>query len=157
MSYSLVHPIKDKGGVEMHHLVQDVIRDAARSEQVSWFMTSAEMVDSRFPWGGDSNNLKSCTNYLSQAQTCVGHALELQILSPIVTRLLESTAGYFDITGQYGEALVSYAQALEIRNHIFGVDHLDSVGTIIGIGNVYHSQRRYEEAIATVRKGVEDR
>ena len=51
MSYSLVHPVKDKQSVEMHLLVQSVIRDASesRTERVQWFMASAELVDRRFP------------------------------------------------------------------------------------------------------------
>ena len=118
----------------MHHLVQDVIRDAARSEQVSWFMASAELVDRRFPWGGDINNLKSCINYLSQARTCLAYAQELQITSDIVIHLLESIAGYFQITGQHAEALVSYEWALKIRDCKFGVDHVNSADTIMGLG-----------------------
>ena len=45
MSYSLVHPIKSSQCVEMHLLVQNVIRDITRFEQVELFMASAELVD----------------------------------------------------------------------------------------------------------------
>ena len=68
MSYSLVHPLKDKQSVEMHLLVQNVIRDVERLNKLQWFMASAELVDRKFPWGGDVDNLKECINYLSQAQ-----------------------------------------------------------------------------------------
>ena len=49
MSYSLVHSFKNKQCVEMHLLVQSVIRDVTRAEQVQLFMASAELVDRRFP------------------------------------------------------------------------------------------------------------
>src|SRR5436190_16176546 len=103
MSYSLVHPIEDKQCVEMHLLVQNVIRHGTEAEQVPLFIASAELVDKRFPWGRDVANLEGCRNYLSQAQTCVAYAQELEITSHIVTHLLESIAGYFEITGLYGE------------------------------------------------------
>ena len=124
MSYSLVHPAKNKQCVEMHLLVQNVIRDVARTEQLQLFMASAELVDRRFPWGEDIDNLKRCMNYLSQAQTCLAYAQELQITSDIVIHLLESIAGYFQIVGQHVEALVSYERALKIRDYKFGVDHI---------------------------------
>ena len=79
MSYSLVHALKEKRSVEMHLLVQSVIRDVEWSEQLQWFTASAELVDRRFPWGGDIDNLKGCINYLSQAQNSVMHAQELQV------------------------------------------------------------------------------
>ena len=154
MSYSLVRPAKNKQCVEMHLLVQNVIRDVARTEQVRLFMASAELVDRRFPWGGDIDNLKRCMNYLSQAQTCLAYAQELQITSDIVIHLLESIAGYFRIIGQHAEALVSYERALKIRDCKFGVDHIDSAGTIMAIGNVYQSQGRYDEAIAQYERAL---
>ena len=154
MSYSLVHPVKDKQSVEMHRLVQDVICDVTKTKQVQWFTASAELVRRRFPWGGDLDNLNPCIKYLSQARSCVMHAQELQITSPIITYLLESMAVYLDVTGQYGEAFVTYKRALEIRDHNFGLDHIDSAGIIMGIGNIYDSQGEYDEAIAQYERAL---
>ena len=109
MSYSLVHPLKEKQSVEMHLLVQSVIRDVERSEQLQWFTVSAELVLRRFPWGGDLDNMKDCINYLSQAQNSVTHAQELEITSSTITDLLYCMAGYFQVAGQHsgGSRLLS--------------------------------------------------
>ena len=152
MSYSLVHPVKDKQGVEMHLLVQNVIRDITRPEQVQWFMYSAELIGRRFPLGADINNLKCCTNYVLQARNCVKHAQELEIKSLIIIELLESMAGYFEIIGQYDVAFVSYQQALEISDLNSGVDCVESAGAIMGIGNVRQFQGRYAEAISYYKR-----
>jgi len=42
-------------------------------------MWSADLVQKRFPWGADANNLKDCRKYLSHAQNCVAIAEELHI------------------------------------------------------------------------------
>lgn len=154
MSYSLVHAVEDKQGVEMHLLVQDVVRDALRSERQLWFKAAAKLVGRRFPWGGDINNLKGCIDYLSQARTCVAHALELQISDDIVTHLLESTAGYYEIAGQYADAFVVYDRALKIRDHQFGVDHVDSADTIMGLGSACNSQGKFDEAIGYYERAL---
>ena len=117
-------------------------------------MASAELVDRRFPWGGDIDNLKGCGSYLSQAQTSVVHAQELQITSDIVVHLLESIAGYFRITGQHEDAFVLSRRVLEIRDQKFGIDHINSAGTIMGIGVTYHSQGKYNEAITQYQRAL---
>ena len=82
-----------------------------RSEQLEWFTVSAELVERKFPWGGDLDNMKDCVNYLSQAQNSVWHSQQLQITSSIIADLLYSMAGYFQVTGQHGEAVVYYKRA----------------------------------------------
>ena len=77
----------------------------------------------------------------------MAYAQELQITSDIVVHLLQSIAGYFEITGQYGDAFVLYKRALGIRNQNFGIDHVDSAGTIMGIGNAHQRQGNYDKAI----------
>src|SRR5579871_2380450 len=68
MSYSLLRPIQGEESMEMHLLVQNVIRDDEKTDKVEYFMLSTELVQRRFPWGGDVNNLKGCRKYISQAQ-----------------------------------------------------------------------------------------
>ena len=138
----------------MHLLIQNVIRDGTEAEQVPLFIASSELVDKHFPWGRDVANLEVCRNYLSQAQTCVAYAQELEITSHIVTHLLESIAGYFEITGLYGEAFVLYKRALEIIDQKFGIDHIDSAGLIVGSGNIYLSQGKHNEAITQYERAL---
>ena len=154
MSYSLIHALKERRSVEMHLLVQSVIRDVERSEQLQWFKVSAELVHRRFPWGGDLDNMKDCINYLSQAQNSVMHAQELQVTSSTITNLLHSMAGYFEATGQHGEAVAYYQRALTIKEKAFGADHINTASTINNLGLTYDSQGKYDEAIAQYERAL---
>ena len=154
MSYSLIQSVPGEQSVEMHSLVQTVIREDPRTEKVQCFMDSAELVQKRFPWGGDANNLKSCLMYLSQAQNCVAIAQELQIENFCIMDILESMASYMWLTGQLTEAFKSYNRALKIKEREFGVDHINSADTIMSIGLVYSDQGKYAEAISWYERAL---
>src|SRR5579871_4859916 len=131
MSYSLVRPVRAQGSVEMHLLVQPVIRDDKKTDKVQCFMQSAELVQRRFPWGGDANNLKGCRLYLSQAQNCTAIAQELQIENSVVADILDSMASYLHLTGEFEVSLTYKQRALKIQELEFGVDHINSADTIM--------------------------
>src|SRR5579871_2428886 len=132
----------------MHLLVQNIIRDDKNTDKAQCFMQSAELVRRRFPWEGDANNLKSCRMYLSQAQNCTAIAQELQIENFVVANILDSMASYLSLAGQFEESLTYKQRALKIQELEFGVDHINSASTIMGIGMVYDSQGKYAEAIS---------
>ena len=113
-----------------------------------------ELVERKFPWGGDLDNMKDCINYLSQAQNSVTLAQELQITSSTITDLLDSMAGYFQVTGQHSEAIVYYKRALKIKEKEFGVDHINTADTINNLGITYDSQGKYDEAIAQYERAL---
>ena len=121
MSYSLVRPIQGEESVEMHLLVQNVIRDDEKTDKAQYFIHSAELVQKRFPWGGDANNLKSCRKYLSQTQNCVAIAEELHIENYNIETILQSMAAYFWLAGQFRQSLTSYQKALKLLDSRFGV------------------------------------
>jgi hypothetical protein len=50
MSYSLIQPVRGQQSVEMHLLVQTVIREDPRTDKEQCFMESAELVQKQFPW-----------------------------------------------------------------------------------------------------------
>src|SRR5438045_6945984 len=147
MAYSLVHPLIGKRSVEMHLLVQSVIRDLERSEQMQWLMASAELVQRKFPWGGDLDNMRNCHNYVSQARNSVALAQELEIKDQNIMDLLDSMAVYFQVTGQHGEAMGYFKQSLKMKETAFGVDHINTADTIMGLGLTYHSQGKYDKGI----------
>ena len=154
MSYSLIQPVKGEESVEMHLLVQSVIREAAGIEREMYFMESAELIRRRFPWGGNAATRRGCLKYLSQAQNCVAIAEWLQIENSIITYILRSMAWYFQFAGQLKEAFISYNRALKIDEREFGVDHINSADTIMGIGLVYNSQGKYAEAISWYERAL---
>jgi len=154
MSYSLVQPVRAQGSVEMHLLVQNVIRDDKKTDKVQCFMQSAELVQRRFPWGGDMNNLKVCRRYLSQAQNCTAIAQELQIQNSVIANILDFMASYLRLAGQFEESLTYEQRALKIEELEFGVDHINSVNAIKGIGIVYVVQGKYAEAISWFERAL---
>ena len=154
MNFSLVRQLEGKESVEMHLSVQGVMQNALKAEEMALVLTSAELVNKRFPWGGDVENLRDWNNYISQAQTCLSYAQNLQIKSPAVINLLESTAGYFDITGRYTDAFFQYSQALRIKESEFGINQINSAGTLLGLGNVSQSQGKYSDAIGYYQRAL---
>ena len=150
MSYSMVRPVKNTRAVEIHTLVQQVVRDKASRQRELWVTAAAELVSRRFPWGGDINNINVCAHYSSQARTCLAHALDPPIRKSTVLPLLESTAGYYEITGQYNDAFNAYERALAMH----GGDDVDSADTLIGLGRAYDRQGKFNEAIGYYKRAL---
>ena len=51
-----------------------------------------------------------------------------------------TSASVYNSQGKYAEAISWYERALKIYEREFGVDHINSAETIMGIGLVYNSQ-----------------
>ena len=56
--------------------------------------------------------------------------------------------------GKYTEAMSWYERALKIFEREFGVDHINSANTIMGVGCVYDSQGKYAEAISWYERSL---
>jgi tetratricopeptide (TPR) repeat protein len=150
MSYSLIRPIKDDDALEMHSLVQAVIRDDEKTDRLLCFGKSAELVSRRFPF----ENLRLCRKYLSQAQNCLSIAKDLQFETPTIQNILGSLGCYWFEVGQFQEALVTFKRLLDVDEGRFGIDHIDSAYLISNIGAMYQSQGKYDEAILWLERAL---
>ena len=148
MSYSLVRSIKDQESIEMHLLVQNVIRDDEKTNSIECFMEAIELVQKRFPWGYNADNLKSCRKYLSQVENCVAMAEKLHVENSDIAHILHSMAGYLWLCGQFMATLLALQRALRILRSEFGPDHILLADVIMSIGMVYQAQGKYKEAIS---------
>ena len=70
-----------------------------------------------------------------------------------MTWLLGSLGAFFHSNGQCDEAIPQYERPIKIYEKAFGVDHINTAGTINNLGITYRHQGKYDEAIPT---GVED-
>lgn len=134
MSYSLVRPVKGRESIEMHPLVQNVIRDDPGTDKLQCFVKTAELIRRRFPWGGNADNRKGCLKYLSQAQNCVEIAECLGIENSVVRDILESLGRYMQLGGHYNEAFAMYNRALTISERGPGVNPIHLADIIYNIG-----------------------
>lgn len=50
--------------------------------------------------------------------------------------------------GRYGDAIAEYQRALELRERVYGPDHLETAKVLGNLGVVYANQRKLDEAIA---------
>ncbi len=55
-------------------------------------------------------------------------------------------AGLYKSTGQYSKAELLYQEALELRKHLWGENHIDVVASLNNLALLYDEQGRYDEA-----------
>jgi tetratricopeptide (TPR) repeat protein len=144
MAYSLIRSIKGNDALEIHSLVQAVIRDDEKTDTRRCFIKSTELVKRRFPWGSD---LTTCRKYLSQAQNSLSIAQDLQIENAVIRYILESVSEYLSLAGQYQDSLVCLERSLRLCEREFGVNHINSANTIHNFGIIYRSQGKFTEAL----------
>jgi tetratricopeptide (TPR) repeat protein len=145
MSHSLVHPVQES--VQMHLLVQQVIRDGLGDDQVRWFNASLQMVESQFSESGDQDQTNSL-KYLSQARQCLDHAAKLNIRNSTLTSLLDTLGRYLSATGQNLEAIAYFKRLIDILGEDGSVASIPRTTTEVGfdLGHAYSSMGQYEAA-----------
>ena len=87
MDFSLVTQFEGKESVEMHLLMQSVMRNTLKLEEMALVLTSIELVNNRFLWGTDVENLRESNYHISQAKTCLLYAQKPRIKSHSVLYL----------------------------------------------------------------------
>ena len=152
-SFSLIRRLPDND-IAIHLLVQQVILGYIETEVSIYFGAALMLIKNRFRWGGDLENLSTCLKYLSQARSCVKHGINFENTSYDMTFVLISIGSFFVNNGQYNEAMSYYKRALKICDREFGVDHINSTGTIMGIGTCYGKQGKYNEAMSYYERAL---
>jgi tetratricopeptide (TPR) repeat protein len=154
MSYSLLDPTLGDG-VQMHLLVQQVIRSRLGRDLERWLLSSINLVGQHFSGAaGDLENLKKCLRYVSHARQCAAHTQTYNVMSSEVLALLESLGGYLRSTRQSAEAMACYDRALHICEQTFGANHVKSANIIMCIGLLYSSQMKHIEAISFLKRSL---
>ena len=142
--YSLISRSAAERTIEIHRLVQEVVRDGLDEPRV-WAERILDAVNLVFP-SPVFANWPQCERLLPQAKAAAQLIKEYGIESRRASRLLNEAAYFLGERAQYSEAEPLYQRALAIHEKVLWPDHLDTAISLNNLAKIYDHQRRYEEA-----------
>jgi tetratricopeptide (TPR) repeat protein len=137
----------------MHPIVQQVMLEHQVNLSGQEFEAALKLVWSQFPWGGDVKNFSRCLKYLSQARVCLLKYSEIGTYSGEFVSLVGSLGAFFSRNGEYDLAIEQYERTLRIYEKAFGVDHINTAGTIMNLGLLLKTQDQVETAEQQFSRG----
>jgi tetratricopeptide (TPR) repeat protein len=153
--FSLVHRRTDSTTLNMHHILQVVIKQELTKQQQKQFAKQAvHLVNFIFP-DVFFTNWKECERYMPQAQYCATLIHEFKLTGKEGALLLERLGFYCFQRGRYIEAETYLQQALNLYEHQRHVDALNITQTLNSLGLLYHQQARYKEAEALHQRALQ--
>ena len=142
--YSLIKRDPEKKILNMHRLVQVVIKDGmSEDEEKDWAERVVRMVSKAFPevkfevWS-------ICQQYLPHVQICRTLIEDWKMQFVEAPSLLYNAANYLRDRGQYAEAELLFKQSLELRTAIPGPEHSDVSDNLHALGLTYWYQGKYD-------------
>jgi tetratricopeptide (TPR) repeat protein len=144
--FSLIRRNAKSGTIQMHRLVQHVLKDEMSVEMRRlWAERVVRGLDATFPQV-EHENWPFCERLLTHVQEAARLIEKYGFEFYEATHLLNQ-AGYFcDERAQYTEAEPLYVQALSIREKALEPDHPHVATSLNNLGMLYSNQSRYEEA-----------
>ncbi len=153
--FSLVHRCADSTTLNMHHILQVVVKKELTKKQQQQFAKQAvRLINSNFPdvlfttW-------KGCERYMPQAQHCAILIRDFQLTLQEGGQLLERLGSYCSQRGCSVEAETYLKQALYLYEYHRHADVLDMAQTLNSLGLLYRQQARYKEAEALHQRALE--
>lgn len=156
--YSLIRRNPDTKILNLHRLVQVVLRDAmSEEEQREWAERVVRAVHRAFPSKIDMQAWTHCQRLLPQAQMCVSLIDQYGFCFLEAAHLLNQTAYYLRERARYSEAEGLYQRALTIRVEALGEDHIDTAQSCYNLARLYFDTSRYPEAEALYQRALDIR
>ncbi len=144
---SLVRRNPDTRMLSIHRLVQAAIQDdMERDVQRLWAERALKAVYHTFPGQVEVTTWEECQRCLPQALNCAALIEQWNFTSHEATHVLNQAAYYLRERARYAEAESLFQQALQIREQVFGPQHLDTAQSLYNLGRLYFDQGRYAEA-----------
>ena len=154
--YSLIKRDPELKFLNMHRLVQAVIKDTMNEErQRQWAERTVRMVSQAFPDPKDVSSWSVCQQYLPHAQVSRELIEYWGIKSLSGIRLLYNVARYLKERAQYKDAESTCQKALTIREQIQGSDHLDVAENLNLLVDIYYALGKYEQMKPLIERAVE--
>ena len=158
--YSLLKRVPEKKHVNIHRLVQAVLRESMNEEtQQKWAEQTVRMMSRVFPdprhWL--SEDWLRCQVYLPHVHSCLDLIAQRKILSAEAIQLLLRTGSYYIEQAHYQDAEHLTQQALTMSEQLFGADDPEVAHSLEQLAWIYFRQREgkaklaesfYERAIA---------
>ena len=144
--YSLIKRQPDSKTLDIHRLVQEVVRDEMdAAERCRWIELTVRAMGLAFP-GVQFSNWPICERLLPHAQACADHLERWGLEFPEATRLLNQTGVYLYERARYSEAGPLYQRSLAIWEKALGLDHRYVATSLNNLAELYRAQGAYAKA-----------
>jgi tetratricopeptide (TPR) repeat protein len=152
--FSLVHLRTDSTTLNMHSILQVVIKQELTKQQQQQFARQAiRLINATFP-EVRFTTWNMCERYASQAQHCATLMRDFHLTLKEGPLLLERLGFYYYQRGCYAEAEIVLTQALRLQEHQRRGESTDMALTLNSLGLLYQQQARYNEAEAHYQRAL---
>ncbi len=145
-AYSLVHRDATTHTLNIHRLVQAVLKDQMDEHaKHQWAERVVQAVNAAFPevkfatW-------ERCRLYLPHALACAALIETYRFTFKEAAGLLSRAGKYLREQGLYGQAEPLFQSALTIREQVLGPEHPDTATSFNDLAWLYREQRQYKQA-----------
>jgi len=143
LRYSLVKRDADENVLNMHRLVQAVVRDGMKDDDERvWAERMVKMMNKVFPIV-EFKYWDICQRYLPHAQLCYELIQQWHIVSIEAGRLLNNLGDYLQERGNYTDKV--FQLALTVRQTM-GIVDSDLAESFNNLAHIHHVQGKYPEA-----------
>ena len=156
-NYSLVRRDANAGTLEMHRLVQALLKQGMdEGTQRLWAERAVRVVDRAFPQV-ELSTWTLCERILPQAHASAELISQWGLEFPEAARLLNEAGVYLYERGHYTEAEFLCQRALDIREKALGPNHPDAATSLNNLALLYDAQGQYAKAEPLSRRALEIR
>jgi tetratricopeptide (TPR) repeat protein len=144
--FSLIRRDAKGGRIEMHRLVQQVLRDDMSAEERRlWAERAVRGVNATFP-EVEHKSWPLCEKLLPHALEAARLIEEYDLAFAESARLLNEAGNYCFERAQYTEAVALFKCSLSIRERVLGSEHPEVAMSLSNLAALYDHQGRYAEA-----------
>ena len=144
--YSLIERQPAQRTLEMHRVVQSVLRDEmGHAGHRQWTERVVRALNTVFP-DVDVTNWARCERLVAHAQACAGHIAAGGFQFPEAAALLNRAGCYLYQRARYAEAEPLLQRSVAIREQPLGPQHPDLATSLNNLAGLYHAQGQYGKA-----------
>ncbi|MGH2480151.1 MAG: tetratricopeptide repeat protein, partial [Ktedonobacteraceae bacterium] len=157
LRYSLLRRNPEVRTLQMHRLVQAVLKDSMeRSQQCVWAERALRASNQAFP-DVELHTWAQCQRMLRHAQIGVLSLEEYGLAFPEAARLLNHAANYLSAHARYAEAEPLLLKARAILEQVFAATHPATATPLNDLGALYLTQGKYQQAAPLLQQAREIR
>lgn len=157
LRYSLLRRNPEARLLQMHRLVQAVLKDSMeKEEQREWAERALRATNRAFP-EIEVNTWAQCQRLLPHAQVGALALDEYELAFPEAARLLNLAANYLSTHARYTEAEPLLLRARALLEQLFDADHPETATLLNDLSSLYLIQGKYQQAAPLLNQALEMR
>jgi tetratricopeptide (TPR) repeat protein len=147
--YSLIGRTSAKKMLDVHRLVQVVLRDAMTSDvERAWAQRTVRVLAHVFPGPEEMKARETYQQLLAHGQACTALIEQWQMKLIEGAHLLHNVGWYLFERADYQEAQRYYEKAVAMKREVFGEESLDTAASLNNLALVYDAQGKYDDALS---------